>query len=50
MYAKSNAKSLHIFNFVLTDDNECGQKFTDGSSECGRKTRKLCVNLLEFVQ
>jgi hypothetical protein len=29
----------YIFDFVLTDDNEYGQILTDGSTECGRKTR-----------
>jgi hypothetical protein len=28
----------YIFDFVLTDDNECGQILTDGSTECGEKT------------
>jgi hypothetical protein len=29
----------YIFDFVLTDGNECGQILTDGSTECDRKTR-----------
>jgi hypothetical protein len=27
----------YIFDFVLTDGNECGQILTDGSTECGKK-------------
>jgi hypothetical protein len=40
----------YIFDFVLTDGNECGQILTEGSAECVTKIRLLCLNLLEFVQ
>jgi hypothetical protein len=28
----------YIFDFVLTDDNECGQILADRSTECGGET------------
>jgi hypothetical protein len=28
----------YIFDFVLKNGSECGQIWTDGSAECGRKT------------
>jgi hypothetical protein len=35
MYDMSNA----MYDFALTDENECGQILTDGSIESGRRTR-----------